>query len=101
LAIQFVLSLLFRDFLKPMGIGFIATITGVIAVSQNWDYNYLFPYSHPLLAMQSISVRKPAIMGIPTLPDVNIFTREVWVGFIIAAVVYILGFVIVQRRSVK
>src|ERR1700733_14683369 len=30
LSIQFLLSLLFRDFLKPMGIGFICTVTGVI-----------------------------------------------------------------------
>jgi len=102
LSIQFLLSLLFRDFLKPMGIGFAATITGVIAVTQQWSWNYLFPYSHPLLAMQSLAgPHKPNILGIMILPEVQIFTREVWVSLIIAAVVFTAGFVIVQKRSVK
>jgi len=102
LSIQFLLSLLFRDFLKPMGIGFIATITGVVAVVQQWSWNYLFPYSHPLLAMQSLAgPHRPNMLGIMILPEVQIFTREVWVSLIIAAVVFAAGFVIVQKRSVK
>ena len=102
LSIQFLLSLLFRDFLKPMGIGFIATITGIIAVNQKWSYNDFFPYSFPVLAMQSIAgPRKPPLMGIMVLPEVDIFTHEVLVSFIIAAIVFLLGFFIVQRKSVK
>src|SRR6202000_579558 len=89
LSIQFLLSLIFRDFLKPMGIGFIATITGVVAVNQQWSYNYLLPYSHPLLAMQSLAgPHRPSIMGIPVLPDVAVFTQEVWVSLTIAGFVF-------------
>ena len=54
LSIQFLLSLLFRDFLKPMGIGFVCTITGVILSANHWTYAYIFPYCHPSLALQAL-----------------------------------------------
>src|SRR6201999_2179532 len=54
LSIQFLLSLLFRDFLKPMGIGFVCTITGVILATSGWAYAYLVPYSHPLLSIKTL-----------------------------------------------
>ncbi len=103
LSIQFLLSLLFRDFLKPMGIGFVATITGVILASNKWTYAYLFPYSHPMLALSVLPKRHdptPVASGMPTI-TIDLFTKEIFVSLIVAAVVFIAGYFIVLKKSVK
>ena len=98
LSIQFLLSLLWGDFLKPMGLGFVATITGVILAGYNWKYAYLFPYSHPLGAVKSMTKNSK---GPASALEINIYTKEVFVSVVIAIVVFIAGYYIVQRRSVK
>lgn len=103
LSIQFLLSLLFRDFLKPMGIGFVATITGVILASNGWKYAYLFPYSQPWLSIKSIlDSSKDKQQSSSAQPfHVDFFTNEIWVSLIVAAVVFIVGYLIVLKKSVK
>jgi hypothetical protein len=102
LSIQFLLSLLFRDFLKPMGIGFIATITGVLLAGNNWKYAYLFPYSHPMLAISTMEngVRN-SHGGTMQKITVDQFTREIWVSLAFALVIFIVGYFIVLKKSVK
>ncbi len=98
LSIQFILSLIWSDFLKPMGIGFICTITGVILASKNWEYCYLFPYSHPMEAITTMMHRgEAAANGI----QIDVFTKDVWVSLIIGAVIFIAGYFIVLKKSVK
>jgi hypothetical protein len=100
LSIQFLLSLIWSDFLKPMGIGFICFIAGVISVGVNWQYNYVIPYAHPMLALKSMmGVRKPGMP--PTQIVIDIFTHDVYVSLAVGAVVFVAGFFIVQRKSVK
>jgi hypothetical protein len=103
LSIQFLLSLLFRDFLKPMGIGFVATITGVILASNNWKYDYLFPYSHPMLAIKSMEEGVKNVPGPSGMPQItiDIFTREIFISLTIAIVIFAVGYVIVLKKSVK
>jgi hypothetical protein len=100
LSIQFLLSLLFRDFLKPMGIGFFCTITGVILASAGWQYAYLFPYSQPALALNMIS-RTKGRPGPTQILDVDLFTHEIWVSLAVAIVVFVAGYFIVLKKSVK
>ncbi len=102
LSIQFLLSLLFRDFLKPMGIGFVCTITGSILASNNWDYAYLFPYSHPMMAMRALQQAKHGSAG-ATVPQITVemFTKDTWVSLAIAIIVFVAGYFIVLKRSVK
>jgi hypothetical protein len=102
LSIQFLLSLLWSDFLKPMGIGFIGTIAGLISVGVNWQYNYLIPYAHPALALSGLSKNNKIVhvQGVPQL-SLDMFTNEVFVSLTVAIVVFIAGFFIVQRKSVK
>jgi hypothetical protein len=103
LSIQFLLSLLFRDFLKPMGIGFVATITGVILASKDWEYAYIFPYAHPMLTIISVGQQiksKPGPSGMPHI-TIDIFTREIFISLAIAIVVFIAGYFIVLKKSVK
>ena len=103
LSIQFLLSLLFRDFLKPMGIGFICTITGVILAGNGWKYAYLFPYSHPMLAISTMENGVRNNRGQGALPQITIdlFTREIWVSLAIAVVIFTVGYFIVLKKSVK
>jgi hypothetical protein len=100
LSIQFLLSLLFKDFLKPMGIGFICTITGSILASKDWEYAYLFPYSHPMMAMKALQQVKGKAPGMPQM-TIELFTKETWVSLAIALVVFVIGYFIVLRKSVK
>jgi hypothetical protein len=101
LSIQFLLSLLFRDFLKPMGIGFVCTITGVILAANNWTYAYAFPYSHPMIALKALQQAKgerPSPM--PNI-TVEMLTKDTWISIAIAVVVFVAGYFIVLKKSVK
>ena len=101
LSIQFILSLLFRDFLKPMGIGFVCVITGnILAGPAKWQYAYLFPYSHPAMVLQSLHLGKGKMSGAPQF-TVDMFTKETWVSIIVSVAVFILGYFIVLKKSVK
>lgn len=99
LSIQFLLSLLWSDFLKPMGIGFVCTIAGVILGSTKWEYSYLFPYAHPVIALKTMMPHGKGHGS--TQMVINIFTSDVYVSLVVSAAVFIGGFYLVQRRSVK
>ncbi|MDP9048487.1 MAG: ABC transporter permease [Bacteroidota bacterium] len=103
LSIQFLLSLLMRDFLKPMGIGFVSTITGVILATKDWEYAYLFPYSHPMLTIMAVGKGMHSKPGPGAVPQINvdICTKEIFVSLAIAVVVFIAGYFIVLKKSVK
>jgi len=101
LSIQFLLSLLFRDFLKPMGIGFVATVAGIIMANVQWKYAYLFPYSAAMLTVRSLrGDNRPNDGGMPHI-TVDFFTKDICVSLIVAVAVYILGYFIVLKKSVK
>lgn len=99
LSIQFLLSLLWSDFLKPMGVGFLATIIGVITASKGWEYCYLYPYSHPMLALKLM----PHNTNRDEAPQIviDIFTKDIFVGISISVLVFIGGYFIVLKKSVK
>lgn len=98
LSIQFLLSLLWSDFLKPMGIGFVCTITGVILASKNWEYCYLFPYSHPMVAITTMMRHGDKRI---TEIQIDVFTKDVFVSLAVGVVVFIAGYFIVLKKSVK
>ncbi|MBS1530551.1 MAG: ABC transporter permease [Bacteroidetes bacterium] len=101
LSIQFLLSLLFRDFLKPMGIGFIATVAGIIAANVGWQYAYLIPYSHAIMTVKSIhQANEGKHAAMPQL-TVDLFTKDIVVSLVVAAGVFLLGYFIVLKKSVK
>jgi hypothetical protein len=90
LSLQFLISLIWGDFLKPMGIGFIGLIIGIIAVSKGWEYAYTVPYCHPVLAL---SLKKPE--------PINILRQEIYFSLAYALVFFIVGYFIVARKRVK
>lgn len=101
LSIQFLLSLVWSDLLKPIGIGFLCTITGIILAGVKWQYAFWIPYSNPLLAVNGLlKPSKTPTPGLPTL-SVDIFTKEIFVSLGVALIFFVAGFFIVQKRSVK
>ncbi len=95
LSIQFVLSLIWSDFLKPMGIGFIGIIAGIITANVGWEYAYLIPYSNPSLALRVTSIKGTKMDEFP------IFTQEIWVSLAFAAVLFVLGYFILAKKNIK
>ena len=94
-------EILSEDFLKPMGIGFTATIAGVILANVDWKYAYLFPYCHPMLTIKGLLKNRMNTGG--GMPDisVDIFTKDIFVSLAVATAVFILGYFIVLKKSVK
>jgi len=95
LSVQFVLSLLWSDFLKPMGLGFVGTIAGIITANVDWKHAYLIPYSDPTLALRVTRVKGAA------LEDFPIFTQEIWVSLAYAAVLFVAGYFILSKKNIK
>jgi lantibiotic transport system permease protein len=100
LSIQFLLSLLFRDFLKPMGIGFICIIVGDTLAIHSWEYAYLFPYSHPMLALKLLPSHNAKTGAMPSF-TIDLFSKDIVVSLVIAIVVFVAGYLIVLKKSVK
>ena len=96
LSIQFLLSIIWDDFLKPMGIGFILTVFGIICGNLGWKYAFTIPYAHPMLALKSI-------MGQASTKSMafDMFTKEVYVSLAVAVATFIAGYFVVSRRSIK
>jgi hypothetical protein len=92
LSLQFIISLIWSDFLKAMGIGFVGVIVGIIAASKGWEYAYLIPYSQPSIALS---------LNNKSTSDYTLFTHEIYSSLIYAAVLFILGYFIVSRKSIK
>jgi hypothetical protein len=88
ISIQFLFSLVWKDFLKPMGIGFLLFVTSIMVLQ--WDYSYLLPFTHPVKAIMSTNINK-----------LEILTKEVWMSFGYAIAFFTAGYFIVIKRSVK
>lgn len=87
IAIQFLFSLIWQDFMKPMGLGFVMLVVSVILMK--WEYNYILPFSLPLSAF--ISKAK----------EIEIITKETWISLGYAVGFFTLGYFVITKRSVK
>lgn len=65
-ALQYLLSLQFRNFLVPVGAGFAIWFLGIGLLS--WEYSYIFPYNHGTIDFLMSSGQ----FGNRTIPPVNI-----------------------------
>lgn len=97
LSLQFVFSLLWSDFLKPMGIGFVGTIMGLITANVGWKYAYFIPYSHPTLALRITNEAKKTADPL----QFPVFTSEIITSLIYAVILFLIGYVIVSKKSIK
>ncbi len=90
LSLQFFISLVWSDFLKPMGLGFVGLIAGVIAASKGWEYAYTIPYCHPVMAL---SFQKTG--------NLEIFTQATYASLGYAIFFFVTGYFIVARKSIR
>lgn len=96
LSVQFLMSLIWKDFLKPMGIGLVGTVAGVIlAGTVRWEYAYAFPYSQPLQSIMNMGKKVNGKAGF------SLLTPEVQASLLIAVLIFAAGYFIIQRKSIK
>jgi hypothetical protein len=70
-ALQYLLSLVFRNFLVAVGAGMVLLVTNLVALS--WEYVYFFPYSYPMLHF------------LKRFPEINLTLWALgWAGFLLA-----------------
>ncbi|HEU4608554.1 MAG TPA: ABC transporter permease, partial [Chitinophagaceae bacterium] len=53
-AIQYWLSLRFKNFIAPVGIGLALVIGSIIALNFHWEHIYKYPYSFPIVTYDFI-----------------------------------------------
>ncbi|WP_395627232.1 ABC transporter permease [Daejeonella sp.] len=99
LAIQFLFSLLWADFLKPMGIGLILTVFGIITANLGWKYAFTIPYTHPMLTINGFM--KQAMNKKNELIAFDLMSKEIWFSLAISTATYFIGYYVIRNRSIK
>ena len=84
LALQFLISLQFKNFLVPIGVGFVIWFLGIGMLS--WEYSYLFPYVHSTIDFLIGSGQ----FGNRKIPPINIQLLAVIYFVVITTVSYVL-----------
>lgn len=84
LALQYLISLQFKNFLVPIGAGFVIWFLGIGMLS--WEYSYLFPYVHSTIDFLIGSGQ----FGNRKIPPVNIQLLAVIYFVVITTVSYVL-----------
>lgn len=87
-AIQFAASILFQNFLYPLGFGLIATFAG--AFLSSWEKIIYYPYSYPFQAVMEMMKN-----------NYSIFNQNMAFSFIVACVFVVAGYVVHFRMRIK
>lgn len=61
-AIQYVLSLWFKNFIAPIGIGLALLIGCIIAMQMGWEHRFKLPYVHPALTLQYLKLKNRPVL---------------------------------------
>lgn len=94
-SIQFLLNLVWNDFLKSFGIGFTLTILGIITVNVGWNYVDYVPYAFPGLTVMKI------MESGGKLDKFQMFDQPIYNSLIYGAVFFIIGYVLLARKTIK
>ena len=89
-AIQYALSLRFKNFLAPVGIGLALLVGALIAFGIGWKHIYKLPFAHPILTYTSMG--KP---NRPLLENHELNSIAYCIGFLI------LGFIDMKFKKEK
>lgn len=95
ISIQFLMNLMWNDFLKPFGIGFVLTILGIITSQLKWKYVDFFPFAYPNLTVSNIMNSKGGI------DKVVIFDQAIYNSLICGVIVFIIGYFLVAKKTIK
>jgi hypothetical protein len=94
ISIQFLMNIMWNDFLKPFGIGFFLTIVCSITANMKWEYTVYLPYSFPSLAVMNI-------MGAKKGAELVIFDQSIINSLICGALVFIIGYFMLSKKAIK
>ena len=81
-AIQYWLSLRFKSFVAPVGIGLALLISALIAMNMRWEDIYKHPYAHPILTLQYMMKPKGALLENHELNFIVCFLLFTTLGFL-------------------
>lgn len=95
LSIQFILSLIWSDFLKPMGIGFVGTIIGIIAANVQWKYAQYIAYAIPTITLRSTKPKGS------NPEDFQVFTNDIYISIAYGILLFIIGYFILTKKNIK
>ena len=93
IAIQYLISLLFKNFIIPVSLGLFLTITALI-LANTWKNAKYFPYAFPELYLSDIR-------GVKELEHVGIFTITEFVSIATFILFALIALVIFVKRKVK
>jgi hypothetical protein len=80
-AIQYWLSLRFKNFVVPIGIGLGLGIGSLVAWASKWVYIYKYPYSFPVLTLQGMKPGRPLIEN-HEWSSIGVFAFFILLGFL-------------------
>lgn len=81
-AIQFWLSLRFKNFIAPMGIGLALLVAAIMAMGFKWEHVYKLPHAHPILTFMSIEKKGTAGIENHELNSIGYFLFFTLLGFL-------------------
>ena len=82
-ALQYLIALRFKNFLVPVGLGFVFWVGALASLS--WSFGYLIPYAYPMYNYLKAGVETKA-----AVPDVNIHLLALLYFVVITAVSYVM-----------
>jgi len=86
--IQFVVSIYWSDFIKPIGVGLAATVLGLMIAS--WKYSYLYPYSIPMRITQQFYKE-----------DISILIKELGFSALFVVLFLVTGYFLILKKNLK
>lgn len=81
-AIQYCLSLRFKNFIAPVGIGLALLVLSLIARNISWDHIAKLPFAHPLLTVESLEGKNRPFLENHELNSIGYFVAFLLVGFL-------------------
>jgi hypothetical protein len=94
ISIQFLMNLMWNDFLKPFGLGFLLTIVCSITANIGWKYAAYLPYAFPSLTVMNImSAKKGA--------ELVIFDQAIINSLICGGIVFVIGYFMLAKKTIK
>jgi hypothetical protein len=81
-AIQYWLSLRFKNFIAPVGIGLALVVVSIIALNYHWEHINKYPYSFPALTFDSIRKQSRYFIEIHEWNSVGYFLFFILLGFL-------------------
>jgi hypothetical protein len=81
-AIQYCLSLRFKNFIAPVGIGLALMVLSIVAMNVHWRHIAKLPFAYPFLTTQSIEHKNRPFLENHELNSIGYFAAFLLIGFL-------------------